>query len=71
MYTSLFCTWCVINNLASRTYELSLGKGGTVVMVDGMESPLITLQYRVQTALVPNVIGLAVDSIAVTRPWLG
>ena len=59
------------NDVASRTYELSLGKGGTVVEVDGMESPLITLPYGgVQTALAPNVIGLAVISIVFKHPWL-
>lgn len=42
---SLFRTLGVTIDIASRTYELALGAGGTVVRVDGMDSPLITVQY--------------------------
>ena len=71
VHFSLFFTLRVTNDVASRTFELALSKAGWGVEVDGLQSPLITLQYGgVQTALVANVIGLAVISIVVTHPWL-
>ena len=36
----------MIHETASRIYELEFGKDDTVVMVDGLKSPLISLQFK-------------------------
>ena len=57
------------NGLASRNYELALGKGDKVVQVDGLDSPLITLQYGTVDCF-SNPIGLSILIVFVLVPDL-
>ena len=61
MHMRLHCLFIlrVVNCAASRTYELALDKSGKSVQVDGMRSPLITVQY----ASVRDEIGCDRDSV--------
>ena len=64
-----FCTLGVTNGPASRNYELALGKDDTVVQVDGLDSPLITLQYGTVDCF-SNPIGLSILILFVLVPDL-
>ena len=68
-YLSLICTLGVTNGPASRNYELALGKDDTVVQVDGLDSPLITLQYGTVDCC-SNPIGLSILILFVLVPDL-
>ena len=57
------------NGPASRTYELALVKGGKVVQVDGLDSPLITLQYGTVDCC-SDPIGLSILIVFVLVPDL-
>ena len=63
------CTLGVTNGPASRTYELALVKGGKVVQVDGLDSPLITLQYGTVDCC-SDPIGLSILIVFVLVPGL-